>query len=322
MMLISLVIPCYNEESSLPLLNEALTEVRKTLSECRFELIFVDDGSKDGTLPALKKICDGDSDARYLSFSRNFGKEAAIFAGLSDTKGDLVALLDADMQDPPSLIPEMLRLLEEGDYDVVATRRVDRKGEPMIRSFFARAFYRLINKMSDIEIVDGARDFRLMRRPVVDAVLKISERQRFSKGIFGWVGFKTHWLEYQNVERAAGETKWSFWKLFKYAIEGIIAFTTVPLRLATITGFVVSAAAFLYMLYYLIKAIVTQVWSRDPGYASTLVIILFLGGMILIALGILGEYMARTYMEVKNRPLYIVRERGGSDDPDRQKGRS
>ncbi|MDD4095049.1 MAG: glycosyltransferase family 2 protein [Oscillospiraceae bacterium] len=319
-MLISLVVPCYNEESSLPLLYEALTEVRKILTECRFELIFVDDGSKDGTLPALKKICDGDSDARYLSFSRNFGKEAAIFAGLSETRGDLVALLDADMQDPPSLIPEMLRLLKEGDYDVVATRRVDRKGEPKIRSFFARAFYRLINKMSDVEIVDGARDFRLMRRPVVDAVLDISERQRFSKGIFGWVGFKTHWLEYQNVERVAGETKWSFWKLFKYAIEGIIAFTTVPLRLATITGFIVSAAAFLYMLYYLIKALITQVWSSEPGYASTLVIILFLGGMILIALGILGEYMARTYMEVKNRPLYVVRERSGPDEPDKGKG--
>lgn len=321
-MLISLIVPCYNEESSLPFLYEALADVRKTLSEYRFELVFVDDGSKDGTLLSLNRICDSDSDARYLSFSRNFGKEAAIFAGLSEAKGDLVALLDADMQDPPSLIPEMLRLIEEGGYDVVATRRVDRKGEPKIRSFFARAFYRLINKLSDVEIVDGARDFRLMRRPVVDAVLSISERQRFSKGIFGWVGFKTHWLEYQNVERAAGETKWSFWKLFKYAIEGIIAFTTVPLRLATITGFVVSATAFMYMLYYFIKAIITQVWSSEPGYASTLVIILFLGGMILIALGILGEYMARTYMEVKNRPLYVVRERSTPDAREKTKKRS
>lgn len=321
-MLISLVVPCYNEESSLPLLYTALDEVRKTLSEYRFELIFIDDGSRDGTLRALRDICAGDPGARYLSFSRNFGKEAAIYAGLQESGGDLVALMDADMQDPPALIPEMLRLLEEGGFDVVATRRVDRKGEPKIRSFFARAFYRLINKMSDVQIVDGARDFRLMRRPVVDAVLDISERQRFSKGIFGWVGFKTHWLEYQNVERVAGETKWSFWKLFKYAIEGIIAFTTVPLRLATITGFVMSAAAFLYMLYYFIKALITRVWSSEPGYASTLVIILFLGGMILIALGILGEYMARTYMEVKNRPLYVVREKSEPDGTKRKSKRS
>ncbi|MBN1892409.1 MAG: glycosyltransferase family 2 protein [Clostridiales bacterium] len=314
-MLISLVVPCYNEESSLPLLFDALSEVRRTLSACRFEFVFVDDGSTDGTLKVLRRICSEDPDAHFISFSRNFGKEAAIYAGLSEAKGDLVGLMDADMQDPPSLIPEMFRILQDEDYDVVATRRVDRKGEPKIRSFFARSFYRLINRMSDVEIVDGARDFRLMRRPVVNAVLDIAERQRFSKGIFGWVGFKTYWIEYQNVERAAGETKWSFWKLFKYAIEGIIAFTTVPLRLATITGFVVSGAAFLYMLYYFIKALVTQVWSSEPGYASTLVIILFLGGMLLIALGILGEYIARTYMEVKNRPLFIVREK---DSPDRK----
>lgn len=312
-MLISLVVPCFNEEASLPLLRDALSEVRRTMSSQRFEFIFVDDGSSDGTLELLRKICDEDPDAHFVSFSRNFGKEAAIYAGLNEARGDLVGLMDADMQDPPSLIPEMFRILQDEDYDVVATRRVDRKGEPKIRSFFARSFYRLINRMSDVEIVDGARDFRLMRRPVVNAVLDIAERQRFSKGIFGWVGFKTCWLEYQNVERAAGETKWSFWKLFKYAIEGIIAFTTVPLRLATITGFIVSGAAFLYMLYYFIKAIITRVWSSDPGYASTLVIILFLGGMLLIALGILGEYIARTYMEVKNRPLFIVREKDSSE---------
>jgi len=307
-MLISLVIPCYNEEASLPLLIEALCSVRKELPDYRFELVYVDDGSKDKTLSILRDVCQKDADARYISFSRNFGKEAAIYAGLSESKGDLVAIMDADMQDPPSLIPEMLRIMNEGDYDVVATRRVDRKGEPKIRSFFARAFYRLINRMSDVEIVDGARDFRLMKRMVTDAVLNVSERQRFSKGIFGWVGFKTYWLEYQNVERAAGETKWSFWKLFKYAVEGVVAFTTVPLRIATFSGFFVSAAAFIYMLYYFIKAIFTQVWDDIPGYASTLTIVLFLGGIVLIALGILGEYIARTYMEVKNRPLYIVRE--------------
>ena len=309
-MLISLVVPCYNEESSLPVLCGALSEVCGSIPAHQFEWIFVDDGSKDKTLDILRQIVSDHPEARYVSFSRNFGKEAAIFAGLTESRGDLVALMDADMQDPPSLLPEMIRILAAENFDVVASRRESRKGEPKIRSLFARAFYRLINRMSDVEIVDGARDFRLMRRQVVDAVLELSERQRFSKGIFGWVGFRTHWIEYQNVERVAGETKWSFWKLFKYAIEGIIAFTTVPLRLATITGFVVSGAAFLYMLYYLIKAIITQVWSIEPGYASTLTIMLYLGGMLLIALGILGEYIARTYMEVKNRPLFVIRERG------------
>lgn len=308
-MLISLIVPCYNEEKSLPLLLSALKEVCGQINEHTFEFIFVDDGSKDGTLGILKSISSEIDYAHYISFSRNFGKEAAMYAGLCEAKGDLAAVMDADMQDPPSLLPEMVRFLLTEDYDIVATRRVNRKGEPKIRSFFARSFYRLINRMSDVEIVDGARDFRLMKRQVVDAILELSERQRFSKGLFSWVGFRTRWLEFQNVERIAGETKWSFWKLFKYAVEGIVSFTTVPLRLATMTGFIVSSIAFLYMLYYVIFAIIFKTWEAAPGYPSLLAIILFLGGLILIALGIVGEYLARTYMEVKHRPIYIVREK-------------
>lgn len=311
-MLISLIVPCYNEEKSLPLLLDALKEVCGKIEGHKFEYIFVDDGSKDGTLGVLKNISAEIEYAHFISFSRNFGKEAAMYAGLCEAKGELVAVMDADMQDPPSLLPEMVQLLLQNEYDIVATRRVNRKGEPKIRSFFARSFYRLINRMSDVEIVDGARDFRLMKRQVVDALLQLSERQRFSKGLFSWVGFRTHWLEFQNVERIAGETKWSFWKLFKYAVEGIISFTTVPLRMATLTGFIVSGVAFLYMLYYVIFAIIFQTWEAVPGYPSLLAIILFLGGLILIALGIVGEYLARTYMEVKHRPIFIVREKDGN----------
>lgn len=306
-MLISLIIPCYNEEASLPILWPALRDVATASPEYQFEYIFVDDGSRDRTTAALDVICDEDPRAHYLSFSRNFGKEAAMYAGLTEAGGDWVGILDADMQDPPSLLPEMFRILKSGEYDSVATRRVTRKGEPRIRSFFARRFYSLINRMSDIEIVDGARDFRLMTREVADAILLLSERQRFSKGIFSWVGFRTYWLEFENVERAAGETKWSFWKLLMYAIDGIVAFTTVPLRLATFTGFFVSALAFLYMLYYIIRTII---WGIPvDGYPSLLSFILFLGGITLLALGILGEYLSRTYIEVKRRPLFILRKK-------------
>lgn len=306
-MLISLIIPCYNEEASLPILWSALRDVATASPEYQFEYIFVDDGSRDRTTAALDVICDEDPRAHYLSFSRNFGKEAAMYAGLTEAGGDWVGILDADMQDPPSLLPEMFRILKSGEYDSVATRRVTRKGEPRIRSFFARRFYSLINRMSDIEIVDGARDFRLMTRQVADAILLLSERQRFSKGIFSWVGFRTYWLEFENVERAAGETKWSFWKLLMYAIDGIVAFTTVPLRLATFTGFFVSALAFLYMLYYIIRTII---WGIPvDGYPSLLSFILFLGGITLLALGILGEYLSRTYIEVKRRPLFILRKK-------------
>ncbi|MBP5492318.1 MAG: glycosyltransferase family 2 protein [Clostridiales bacterium] len=313
-MLVSLIVPCYNEESALPFLYEALTKVLDECSRYEYELIFVNDGSRDKTLAVLRDMAEKDGRIHYLSFSRNFGKEAAMYAGLSAAKGDWIGLLDADMQDPPSLLPQMFTLLESGDFDVVATRRVSRKGEPPIRSFFARRFYRMINKFTDVEIVDGARDFRVMKREVVDAILSLGERQRFSKGIFAWVGFRTKWLEYENIERVAGETKWSFWKLFLYAIEGVVSFTTAPLRIATVVGFLTSLGAFIYLLYYFIHAIINRIWDKVAGYPSLLSFMLFLGGMILMALGIIGEYLAKTYIEVKNRPLYVIAEDNKKDD--------
>lgn len=307
-MLVSLMVPCYNEEEALPYLYDALCKVMDECSKYEYELIFVNDGSRDKTLSVLKDMAEKDSRVHYISFSRNFGKEAAMYAGLDAAKGDWVGLLDADMQDPPSLLPEMFQALENDECDIIATRRVSRKGEPPIRSWFARRFYHLINKFTDVEIVDGARDFRVMKRPVVDAILSLGERQRFSKGIFAWVGFRTKWLEYENVERVAGETKWSFWKLFRYAIEGIVSFTTAPLRIAMIVGFLTSLGAFIYLLYYFIHALIYQTWEKAAGYPSLLSFMLFLGGMILMALGIIGEYLAKTYIEVKKRPLYVIAE--------------
>ncbi|MCQ2527854.1 MAG: glycosyltransferase family 2 protein [Saccharofermentans sp.] len=311
-MLISLIVPCYNEEESLPILYKAICDVRDNQSKNEFEFIFVNDGSKDKTADVIRDLARKDSCVKYVIFSRNFGKEAAMYAGLEKAKGDYVAILDADMQDPPSLIPEMIEKLDNDEADIVAARRVTREGEPKIRSFFARTFYKLINKMCEVEIADGARDFRLMKRKVVDAILSVSERQRFSKGIFAWVGFRTLWLEHQNVERVAGETKWSFWKLFKYAIDGIVSFTTAPLRLATLCGFASAFTAFVYMVYYFIRAIILQIYNDVPGYPSLLCILLFIGGLILMALGVLGEYIGRTFIEVKNRPIYIKAE----DDQD------
>ena len=307
-MLVSLMVPCYNEEEALPYLYDALCKVMEECSKYEYELIFVNDGSRDRTLSVLKDMAEKDSRVRYISFSRNFGKEAAMYAGLDAAKGEWIGLLDADMQDPPSLLPEMFEALEKDECDIVATRRVSRKGEPPIRSWFARRFYHLSNKFTDVEIVDGARDFRVMKRPVVDAILSLKERQRFSKGIFAWVGFRTKWLEYENVERVAGETKWSFWKLFRYAIEGIVSFTTAPLRIAMIVGFLTSLGAFIYLLYYFIHALIYQTWEKAAGYPSLLSFMLFLGGMVLMALGIIGEYLAKTYIEVKNRPLYVIAE--------------
>ncbi|MBR2523803.1 MAG: glycosyltransferase family 2 protein [Clostridiales bacterium] len=309
-MLISLIVPCYNEEQSLPFLYKALCDLRNELAPDgkSFEFIFVNDGSTDKTKDVIKYMASKDGDVRYVFFSRNFGKEAAMYAGLEASRGEYVAILDADMQDPPSLIPEMVRSLDSDEADIVAARRVTRKGEPIIRSFFARRFYKLINRMIEVEIADGARDFRLMRRIVVDAILSVSERQRFSKGIFAWVGFRTKWIEHVNVERVAGETKWSFWKLFKYAIDGIVAFTTAPLRLATIAGFSSASAAFLYMIYYFIRAVILRIYDTVPGYPSLLCFILFIGGLILMALGVLGEYIGRTYIETKGRPIYIKAE--------------
>ena len=313
-MLVSLMVPCYNEEEALPYLYEALCKVMQECPKYEYELIFVNDGSRDKTLSLLRDLAAKDSRIRYISFSRNFGKEAAMYAGLSAAKGEWIGLLDADMQDPPSLLPQMFDMLEKDDCDIVATRRVSRKGEPPIRSWFARRFYHLINRFTDVEIVDGARDFRVMRRPVVDAILSLNERQRFSKGIFAWVGFRTKWLEFENVERIAGETKWSFWKLFRYAIEGIVSFTTAPLRIATVVGFLTSFGSFIYLLYYFVHAIIHLIWKDRPGYPSLLSFMLFLGGMILMALGVIGEYLAKTYIEVKRRPLYVIAEDNKKDE--------
>ncbi len=312
-MLVSLIVPCYNEEEALPFLYNALTDVREQVKDYKFEFIFVNDGSRDKTTDVIKGFADKDPDVKYIIFSRNFGKEAAMYAGLQKARGDLVAIMDADMQDPPSLIPSMIRSIENDEADIIASRRVSREGEPKIRSFFARLFYKIINRMVDVEIADGARDFRLMKRQVVDAILDLDERQRFSKGIFAWVGFRTKWIEYVNTERVAGETKWSFFKLFKYAIDGIVAFTTAPLRLATYVGFGTAFLGFIYLVYYFIRAIILKIYNEVPGYPSLLCFILFIGGMILMALGILGEYIGRTFIEVKRRPLYIKAEETKDD---------
>ncbi len=304
---ISIVCPCLNEELALPAFYEALkAQVFSALPEETFEVLFINDGSRDGTLDWLKKAHAADSRIQYLSFSRNFGKEAALYAGLEHASGDYVCVMDCDLQDPPKLIPEMLRTIRSSGADCVASRRVTRKGEPRIRSAFARMFYKLINRISDTEFVDGARDFRMMTRQMTDAVLRVTEYHRFSKGIFMWVGFETEWLEYENVERVAGETKWSFWKLFRYAMEGIVSFSVVPLRIATALGCIASAAALIYMLIRFVIAVLFG--NPVAGYPSLLVIMLFLGGTILLCLGIIGEYVARTYIQSKNRPIYIEKE--------------
>ncbi len=303
---ISLVVPVYNEEESIQTFIDTIDKELEPLRD-KLQIVFVNDGSRDKTRQVIEEVISKDPRVTLINLARNFGKEAAMYAGLKNAKGDFVCVMDCDLQDPPEMIESMLARLAQDNCDCVATRRVTRKGEPKIRSFFARFFYRLINRMTDVEIVDGARDFRVMTHEVADAILSLSERQRFSKGIFSWVGFRTEWIEYENVERAAGETKWSFWKLFKYAVEGIVSFTTVPLRLATFSGFFVSAASFVYIIYYVTR---TLIWGIPvPGYPSLLAFILFLGGITLLALGILGEYLARTYMEVKRRPLYIIRKK-------------
>ena len=303
----SIICPCYNEEAMLPLYFDTMQAVVfSSLTQYDFELILINDGSKDRTLPILRDLAQKDSRVKYISFSRNFGKEAAMYAGLKHAKGEYVCVMDCDLQDPPEMIETMLERLSTGDCDCVATRRVTRKGEPKIRSAFARAFYRIINRISDTEFVDGARDFRMMRRCVVDAVLELPEYHRFSKGIFMWVGFDTVWLEYENIERAAGETKWSFWKLMKYAIEGIVSFSTAPLQIATAVGSIISVISLLYMV---IRVIIAMIWGNPvAGYPSLLAIMLTLGGFVLLALGIIGEYVARTYMQVKQRPIYIQKE--------------
>ncbi len=303
---ISVVVSCYNEQEALPLFYEEITKVANKMKNVEFEFIFVNDGSKDKTLEVIKKFRSTDERVKYISFSRNFGKEAAMYAGLKKASGDYVAIMDADLQDPPKLLVEMYDTLSKKEYDCVATRRVSRKGEPPIRSFFARLFYKLINKISKAEIVDGARDFRLMTRQMVDAIISMEEYNRFSKGIFGWVGFNTKWIEYENVERAAGETKWSFWKLFKYSIEGIIAFSTAPLVISTIMGILFCFVAFLMIIFIIAKTLI----YGDPvsGWPSMVCIMLFVGGIQLFCIGIIGQYISKTYLEVKKRPIYIIKE--------------
>ena len=305
---ITVVVPCYNEEESLPIFYEEMERVRKKDFEgiVEFEYIFVNDGSKDNTLKIIKELNQKDPKVRYISFSRNFGKEAAMYAGLEAAEGDYVTLMDADLQDPPALLKQMYDAIKNEGYDSVGTRRVTRKGEPPIRSFFARMFYKIINKMSNIEMVDGARDYRLMKRQVVDSIISLKEYNRYSKGLFSFVGFDTKWIEYENVERVAGETKWSFWKLFKYAIEGITAFSTTPLIFSSIVGLIFCLVAFIAIIFIIVKTLV----YGDPtaGWPSMACIIVFVSGIQLFTIGIIGQYLSKTYLEVKKRPIYIIKE--------------
>lgn len=304
---VSLVVPCYNEEKALPFFYKEIYKIAAQMQGFQFELIFVDDGSKDRTLEICKELKLLDERVHYLSFSRNFGKEAALYAGLKAATGDYIAVMDADLQDPPELLKDMLSILQnDNQIDCVATRRTTRKGEPPIRSFFAKNFYKLINKISKAEIMDGARDFRMMTRQVVDAVLSMGEYNRFSKGIFGWIGFRTKWLDYVNVERVAGETKWSFWKLFLYAIDGIIAFSTMPLVIASLSGILFCITAILMAVYFAVKTVL----YGDPvaGFPTLICLILLIGGIQLFCIGILGQYLSKTYLEAKKRPIYIVKE--------------
>jgi len=307
MALLSVIVPCYNEEENVSCFYEELMKNSGIFEEKKLDLevIYVDDGSKDGTVAEIKKLAEKDNCIKMISFSRNFGKEAAIFAGFKKAKGDYVVMMDADLQDPPALLPEMFSYIEQG-YDSVATRRVSRKGEPAIRSFFARMFYKLMKKISKADIVDGARDYRLMTRQVVDSILSMGEYNRFSKGIFGWVGYETKWIEYENIERLHGETKWSFWKLFIYSVEGITAFSTVPLAIASVMGVFFCAAAFLMILFILLRSLV---WT-DPvgGWPSLVCIICMVSGVQLLCIGIIGQYLSKTYLEVKHRPIYLVKE--------------
>ena len=305
---LSIVVPCFNEEPNITDFYEEILKVAPAMEEqgAAFTLTFVDDGSTDGTAEAVRTLHARDGRVHLLRFSRNFGKEAAIYAGLEKSEGEVVVVMDCDLQDPPSLLPEMLRLILEEGYDSVGTRRVTRKGEPPIRSFFARRFYRWINRMSHTEIVDGARDYRMMTRQFVDAVLEVKEYNRFSKGIFSWVGFNNKWLEYENVERRKGETKWSFRKLFVYAIEGIVAFTTAPLAFASVFGVVCCIMALLFLLIIFVRALVLG--DPTPGWPSMVCIILLVSGVQMFCIGIVGQYLSKTYLEVKKRPIYLLRE--------------
>lgn len=308
---VSLIIPCFNEADGLPEFDKEINRMVSNLSDHCFEIIYVDDGSTDNTLQTIRKFSKEQEAVKYISFSRNFGKEAAMYAGFCNATGDYVAVMDADLQDPPALLPDMLKILESGEYDSVATRRVSRKGEPVIRSFCARQFYKLINRISDADIVDGARDYRLMTRDMTDAIVALGERNRFSKGIYGWIGYRTYWYPYENVQRIAGETKWSFWKLLKYSIQGIVDFSDAPLAVASWFGISCTGISFLALLFIIIRRLV----FGDPvaGWASTVCIIVFIGGIQLFCLGVIGQYIGRTYTETKRRPHYIISDSSEKD---------
>lgn len=309
--LISIVVPCYNEEPTLHILYEELNKVTAAMTEYEFEYVFVNDGSRDKTLSILKEMASNDKKVKYVSFSRNFGKEAALLAGLKNAKGDLVATMDADMQDPPALLPEMVSYVVSGEYDNAATRRVSRKGEPIIRSFFARMFYRVMRRITDIEIMDGARDYRVMNRQMVDSIIALQEYNRFSKGIFSWVGFETKWIEFENVERSAGETKWSFWKLLRYSIEGMVSFSDAPINIASWLGLIMTGVSVIALLFLFLRALI----FGDPvaGWPSLACIMTFIAGIQLFVMGMMGQYVSKTYMEVKNRPHYIVKDSNVED---------
>lgn len=305
---ISVIVPCYNEQEAIPFFYDEIVKISKIMeNDAEFEYLFINDGSKDKTINVLRELAKRDERVKYVSFSKNFGKEAAMYAGLEKSSGDYIAVMDVDLQDPPELLVQMFQDLESGEYDCVATRRVSRKGEPPIRSLFAKLFYSMINKISKTEIVDGARDYRLMTRQMVDAILEVKEYNRFSKGIFSWVGFNTKWLEYENVERRAGETKWSFWKLLKYSLDGIVAFSTVPLSIASILGLLLCFIAFVLIIVIVVKTLA----FGDPvaGYPSLMCVILFVGGVQLFCMGILGKYLSKTYLETKKRPIYLVKKK-------------
>lgn len=304
--MISIIVPCYNESEALTLFMEEMNRTTQQMQEQNFEIILVNDGSRDNTMQIMKYLAGNDERIKYISFSRNFGKEAAIYAGFQHAKGDYIAMMDADLQDPPSLLPVMYKAVTEEGFDSVATRRATRKGEPPVRSFFARCFYKMINKMSDAEIMDGARDYRLMNRKYMNALLELKEYNRFSKGLFGWVGFNNKWIDFENVERVAGKTKWSFWSLFRYSIEGIVAFSTAPLVISSIVGLIFCLMSVMAIIFIIVRRLA----FGDPvaGWASLTCIITFLGGVQLFSLGIIGQYLAKMYLEIKDRPVYIIDE--------------
>lgn len=305
--LLSLVVPCYNEQEAIPLFYKEILKVFKKFEESlEFEIVFVNDGSKDNTLQVIRELNLNDKRVKYVSFSRNFGKESAIYAGLEKSKGDFVAIMDVDLQDPPQLLLDMYKGVAEEEYDCVATRRVTRKGEPPIRSFFSKCFYSLINKISDTEIVDGARDYRLMTRQMVNSILEIRECNRFSKGIFSWVGYDTKWLEYENVERVSGKTKWSFWKLFIYSLDGIVAFSIAPLSIASVIGMIFCLFSFVFICIIIAKTLIFG--ETVQGYPSIMCAMMFIGGIQLSCIGILGQYLSKNYIETKKRPIYIAKE--------------